>query len=487
MKRISYNDYQKLIESVHDIVFKTNVDGKWVFLNKSWTRVLGYSTEESIGTPFSNYLHPDDQEREGKLFLRLINGEKTHCRHEVRYVHQSGAVVWMNVHAILRTDDAGRVLGTTGTLRDITDDKKNRKMVQLLSENCNDLICVHDTDGRYQYVSPSITAITGYSPNDLLGKDPYDFIHPDDVRLIKTNHQSVIADTGADQTYIIYRFKILNNSYRWFETSTKSVVNEKNEIFGIVTSSRIIDSRKNAEEQIILSLQKERELSQIKSRFVNFVSHEFRTPLASIYSSMELMGMYLERDQLHAGTFKKHIDNVILEIDRLSALVSEVLAVGKIESNAFTCKKEPICLVELLESTIRSVQQIQTDGRVATFHTMGTQVEVLADAMIIRHAVSNLVSNAFKYSPNRPAPVVTLIFQPDHFIINVKDAGIGIPKEDQQNIFNGFFRASNVFDIQGTGLGLFISNYLVNLHGGKLEFTSDIDSGSEFTATFPCS
>ncbi|MCJ8209710.1 PAS domain S-box protein [Mucilaginibacter sp. RS28] len=477
---LSYDTCRNLIDNIDEIIFQTDTEGKWLFLNKRWTSILGYEVKDSIGQPFLKYVYQPDIKHHYQLHRSGAHSKINYNGFEIRYVAKNGELVWMKVHAINQQDERGNIIGITGTLRDITAYKKTQELVELVSNNICDLVCLHDRYTNFQYVSPSITSIAGYLPAELLNKNPYSYFHPEDIEKYHEHQQQITNNPELREHYVTYRFRAKSGQYRWFETNTKPIWNEAQELSGYVTTSRLINLRKEAEDQAILTLQRERELNQKKSRFVNFVSHEFRTPLASISSSIELMEMYVDRNGTDHKALKRHLRNVMSEVDRISLLIEEVLIVGKIESDGFDCKREPVSIEDMVASVIEVIEKVQVDNRKAELKINGPPTLTMADPMLLRHAVSNLVSNAFKYSYDKPPPIVEINFEQKEAVIKVIDSGIGIPLRDQKNIFKPFFRSENARSINGTGLGMFITKYFIDLQGGKLTFKSS-DKGSEFT------
>lgn len=480
----SHFGYKNLVDSINDIVFQTDTEGNWSFLNNSWTRVMEFDIDEVVGKPFFNYLHPDDVVKNFMLFKPLIEGEKSYCSHEIRYVKKSGKAIWVKVFAILLKDEFGNVLGTSGTLQDITNDKKNRDMIELLSNNVTDLVCLHEIDATYIYVSPSAAAITGYSADELVGKNPYDFFHPEDIQIMKRAHENAMLNKDGEPNYVTLRFKHKNGFYTWLEKSTKSIRDEDGSFIGLVTSTRPIDIRKKAEEQILMSLQKEKELNQMKSNFVGLASHQIRTPLSSIRSSAEILAVKALRSSESKEIIAKYTNNICSEVDRLSILIDEVLTVSKIESHSFECKKKEVNINQLIMKVVTENEKNQPDASKISVKMPRKKEIVLADPLLLEHALGNLISNALKYSVGKPSPKVELIFNDTgKYEIRIRDFGLGIPFESQHKIFEAFHRAENVSNIKGTGLGMFIAKYLIELHGGQINFESKPNEGTLFVVT----
>jgi len=480
----SYFGYKNLVDSINDIVFQTDTEGNWTFLNNSWARIMEFDVNDVIGKPFFNYLHPDDVVKNFMLFKPLIDGEKDYCSHEIRYIKKSGKAIWVKVFAILLKDESGNLLGTSGTLQDITSDRQNRGMIELLSNNITDLVCLHEIDGTYIYVSPSSVSITGYTSEELVGRSLYEFLHPDDIAIMKKAHENAMLQRDAEPNYVTLRFRRKNGNYTWLEKSAKSIRDEDGSFIGLVTSTRPIDIRKKAEEQILMSLKQEKELNQMKSNFVGLASHQIRTPLSSIRSSAELLAMKAVKNSENKEIITKYSNNICSEVDRLSALIDEVLTVSKIESHSFECKKREVNINHLLRKVVTEIENGQEDTRKVVLKLSRKKEIVMADPLFIEHALGNLISNALKYSAGKKPPVIELSFiSASKYEIKIRDFGLGIPYESQNKIFEAFHRAENVAGIKGTGLGMFIAKYLIELHGGFISFESKPNEGTIFIIT----
>lgn len=474
----SESQYHEVINLISDIIFKTNQDWQWTFLNNSWTKILGYSNEESLGKPFYDFMHPEDAAQKGQLFDALIREKKPTSKHLARFITKTGEIKWIKASVTFITDITGYVIGATGTLRDITRQKENAHIYELLSNNVKDLICIHDLEGTLLYISPSIKQIAGYEPQDLLGKKLSDYYHPDDLKLVDKEQ---LPFAGTTSSYISYRFRNAYNEYIWLETNSKVFFDDYDITHRIITSSREINERKRAEEILMTSLQKEKELNDLKSLFVNVASHEFRTPLSTIRSSTEIIQLIDKEQNPH---ITKHVNIIGSQIDRITSLMNEILIVGKIESNNLSCNKKRVNVIELVKSSFEGQNALQKDGRTIDFIVSGNPIIAEIDPLHLNLILDNLLSNAFKYSRLRPNPILHLSFYQDYFEITVQDFGIGIPTEVNNKIFNSFYRASNVGRIEGTGLGLVIAKNLVKLNGGKLHFESKENEGSTFILHF---
>lgn len=376
----------------------------------------------------------------------------------------------------------------TGYTLSRQDDQLNSEKYKNLVDGINDVVFQTDINGNWNFLSQSWKRIMDYEIIESIGKPFVDFVHPDDVQDNLNFFSPLIAGL---KDHCSHETRYVNKSGRivWIKVFAILVKDEMGNITGASGTLRDVsedkenrEMRKKAEEQILKSLQNERELNRLKSNFVSLASHEFRTPLAIIRSSVELTEIYSSKKEHLIPYVLKHTKNMLSEIDRLNDLIDEVLTVSKIESQIFTCKKEILDLVTLMEGLIYNLEKIQPDGQMAIFKTRGHCRTVMADPLLLRHAITNLVSNAFKYSAGQQQPVIELIFNDNDYQIKVTDFGIGIPPESHDKIFQAFHRAENVKGIKGTGLGMFITKNFVELHGGLISFVSRAGK-TEFTIT----
>jgi len=248
-----------------------------------------------------------------------------------------------------------------------------------------------------------------------------------------------------------------------------------------------ITVQKKVQEEMEKALQKEKELNELKSRFVSMTSHEFRTPLTTIKQNMDLINYRLESTlPEHAGAFSKYINRVESEIKRVTDLVNDILMLGKIDAGKVIMKMEEVDFVDYTKAIANKLSDSRGDGRKMELSVVGVPRTVTIDPSLFDHILNNLISNAFKYSEGAANPKIDLHFNELNTMqIRVKDYGIGIPKKDQKGLFESFYRATNVKNIQGSGLGLSIVREFTLMHGGDIKFKSEKDQGTEFILDIP--
>lgn len=236
-----------------------------------------------------------------------------------------------------------------------------------------------------------------------------------------------------------------------------------------------------SKEELGRSLSKEKELNELKSRFVSLASHEFRTPLSTILSSTYLLQKYTtSEEQLKR---QKHIERIISSVNTLTDILNDFLSVGKIEEGKISVKKSAFNLRTLVSRIIDEVKSIKRTGQNIAYTHSGAE-EIFLDASLLKHIVLNLVSNAMKFSPENSQIEIRSAIQGNEMELSVTDQGIGISKADQEHLFERFYRGSNAGNIQGTGLGLHIVAKYAEMMNGNIVCHSEADEGTKMIVRF---
>lgn len=242
-------------------------------------------------------------------------------------------------------------------------------------------------------------------------------------------------------------------------------------------------TRKIAENQARESLKRERELSELKSRFVSMASHEFRTPLAGIMTSVSLLQKYTEPG--FEEKRDKHFKRIKSLIRNLTGILNDFLSIDKLEQGGVKVSPQKFEIKKFIETTVSIISETHHNEReiIQQFHF--EEMSVFLDKEFLRNILTNLLTNALKYSDTQALIKVELSESAEQVILKVIDEGYGIPEADQKHLFERFFRANNVDTIQGTGLGLNIVKRYVSLMRGSISFSSQLNKGTIFTVTLP--
>ena len=238
-----------------------------------------------------------------------------------------------------------------------------------------------------------------------------------------------------------------------------------------------------SKKEVDMALEKERELNNLKSRFISTASHEFRTPLATIMSSVSLTGKYAE--SMDKNNMFKHIDRVKNSVNHLTDILNDFLSLDKLEEGAVMANPEYLGLNELIATITEEIKSIAKAGQRISFAGLVGNDQIFIDKRILKNIMFNLISNAIKYSNENTNIDIKLSKDANTLTIEIKDQGIGIPLEDQAHIFERFYRANNSGNMQGTGLGLNIVKKYVEILKGDIQFKSVPEKGTKFTLKFP--
>ena len=462
-------------------------------ISNNWTKILGYENDMILNAYdlFFNNSHPDDSNKISIEINNYIIGKSKNYSGVARVLHKKGHYVTVKYFGVIKKDEDGKpskIIGSYIDISELTEKERQLKISEekfrFIADNTNDVICQHTIDGSYTYISNSMKEILGYKPDKMLNKIAFDFVHPNDFKLIIDAKEQFIKD--SKHKILTYRFRKKDNTYIWLETTLRNILNEENIVVGIQTSSRDVSERIKAEEEIKTALKRERELNEMKSRFVAMASHQFRTPLTVIYSNAELIDLKTNHlDKKIVNSVENTTSRIKKEVDRMTELMNNILIFGKYESKKIKKEIKKINLNIYIKTVIdtyfnkaleKGKIQIKIKGKKQVFHT---------DETLLTHILTNLISNAFKYSAGKPNPLISISYLENEIEIEVTDFGIGIPEDEIQYLFTSFFRASNTSTIIGSGLGLTIVKQFTVFLNGKIELKSKENFGTTIKLNFP--
>ncbi|MBP7810003.1 MAG: PAS domain-containing sensor histidine kinase [Bacteroidia bacterium] len=238
----------------------------------------------------------------------------------------------------------------------------------------------------------------------------------------------------------------------------------------------------NSKEQLSIALETEKELNDMKSRFVTMASHEFRTPLSTILSSISLVSKYNEGNS--DEKIQKHVQRIKSAVTNMTLILNDFLSAEKLEEGKVFVRKEDVDVKLLATEILSEINGILKTGQKVNYTHNGLDI-AMVDKQMARNILLNLISNAIKFSPENKTIQLETSITPKEIKIIVADQGVGIPKEEQEHLFERFFRAKNVTNIQGTGLGLNIVGKYLEAMKGEINFISELNVGTTFTITIP--
>jgi PAS domain S-box-containing protein len=398
----------------------------------------------------------------------------------------------MEAHSTIKFDENHELLEVSGTLINIderkqeeTAKKESENKLSRITENISDIITEFDEQVNVLYISKSIQQLTGVEPKDVVGINVLKDVHPDDFDLVQ---EKVLKPLLAGAKMVVEQFRIhkKDGGYVWIESIMQPLISSSGGRTFIATI-RDISARHDAEQEMQRALQTERDLNVLKSRFITMTSHEFRTPLSSIQSSIELLEMYAEDlGERFMRPFEKHFQKVTSQVSRINSLLNNIDTLGKIEGMEMPFNPINQNLVEFVKNLISEKVSEDFPNRTVNLKILGEPTIVNVDPLLIDNMLCNILKNAFLYC-EKETPDCTIQFNKNDFVISVEDKGLGIPEDEMSHLFQSFFRARNIvnLNIPGNGLGVVIAKRIADIHNGTIIVESDVNVGTKGTMTLP--
>jgi PAS domain S-box-containing protein len=369
------------------------------------------------------------------------------------------------------------------------------RICEMLFTTAAEGLVVVDPVGAILMHNPRLNAMFGYAAGELVGQR-VEVLLPDAVRERHVEHRAAYHQRPVQRSMGIgmdLRGRRKDGSVFPVEISLNHFkLDGQPYVMGLVTDITLrhaaetelqranqeleerVEQRtaqlREAERSVREALEKERELHSLKSRFVAMASHEFRTPLSTIMSSVDLIARYTQAAA--DDRVDKHVARIRGKVREMTAMLNEFLSLERIEQGEVLCRPVEIDVVHLCIELIEELRALTKSGQVIDFDHDGADRNVTLDRQMLSNVITNLVTNAVKYSPEGRRISLRTVIDGGHLLVTVADQGIGIPQEDQQHLFDRFFRGRNATTIQGTGLGLNLVQRYLQLMQGSITFTS---------------
>ncbi|MBD2043259.1 ATP-binding protein [Microcoleus sp. FACHB-672] len=360
--------------------------------------------------------------------------------------------------------------------------RESEARYRAIVEDQTELICRFALDGTVTFVNDAYCRYFGVTQEDLRNKSLVPLIPDIERNPFKypfiSREQKVVLPSGEVRTQHWTGRAIFDSLGRFIEYQAVGID---------------ITERKRAEEETLKALAKEKELGELKNRLISMVSHEFRTPLTTVLSSADLLEYYLQQEPFENSDKKllEYIQRIQVAAVNMTELLEDVLFIGRTDAGKLPFNPLPLNLTQFCSQLVAEIQLCVTSNHKIHFVEIHpnilttSDVPACMDEKLLRQILSNLLSNALKYSAEGGEVRLELICQECEAIFQIKDQGIGIPDEDITHLFESFHRAKNVGNIAGTGLGLAIVKRCVDLHEGEISVASKVGVGTTFTVTLP--
>lgn len=337
--------------------------------------------------------------------------------------------------------------------------------------------------GRVASWNTGAKRIKGYQAEEIIGHHFSYFHSKEDVESGRPGQELQVAVAAGRLEVEGWRVR-KDGSRFWANVVITALWDQRGQLHGFSNVTRDITERKRAEEDIRKALVKERELGQLKSTFISRASHEFRTPLTTILTFSELLEQYSHKWPEQRR--REYLQRIQAAVKHMTGLLNDVLLINKAEAGKLAFNPAPLNLKAFCHTLIEELQLSDSGQHSINLIIQNSFPEQLPmDEKLLRQIFTNLLSNAIKYSSAGGDIQFELFFQHGEVVFQVKDQGIGIPPEDQQNLFESFYRAKNASNIPGTGLGLSIVKKCVETHNGRIKVDSEVRIGTTVSVTLP--
>lgn len=523
--RNSESKYRRLTENAQDLIYRYEFypNRGFTFVSNSATEIIGYTPEEFYQDPDLAIKLILDEDK--KILEDILNGDADEIRKPIilRWKKKSGEVIFIEQRNVPIYDNNGNLIAIEGIARDITKlivyENELMKFKDAVEQSTISIV-ITDINGNIEYVNKYFEKITGYTFNEVINQNPKILnsgyhskeFYQDLWNTIKNGNtwQGILRNKKKNGEYyfeenIINPIKDKNGNIINFlgiksditkRLKMEEELNEYREKLEELVKTRTLEletineelvrkyqTEKELEQKLQESLAKEKELNEMKNKFVASVSHEFRTPLSAILSSVQIIKKY--GDKLDEEKLENHYSKIEFATNHIVNLLDDILLISRADREILKNNPQRFILSEIIDLTIQLQKSNLKRGQVINLKLNYPQNEIFIDNKLLQHIIGNLLSNALKYSDENSIIDLDIEEKNENLSITVKDKGIGIAEEDLPYIFEPFYRTENSKNIKGTGLGLNIVKRCVELMNGTIKVESKINEGTIFNVIIP--
>jgi PAS domain S-box-containing protein len=486
------SDLDSLITSITNLVLEVDKNGKFInlwindesklFLPKN--QLLGNTIEETMGKQFSDVVFSMMEKSfyEPAFFeYPTPNNDQEWWKATISPIYHENL---FSGNFVISVKDVSEIKRQRNIIAETTKNLYEQQIIyKLLVENMTDIVAHHNINGDCIFISPSVTNVLGYAPEELLGQKLFEIIYPEDMPKIQDAMQNLF-NPDYDSPFIEYRVINKKGETCWIEAFA-TPINIGDVSF--ISSGKVVNKRKKIEEDLMIAKQKAEESDQLKSAFLANMSHEIRTPLNAIIGFSSLI-----EENLHNCEIIAQYANIIINAgDSLNTLINDIIDLSKIQANQLNISKSDCKIGPFILSVFEIIKALNKKGLFINYIIGDGLSESIVelDKTRVQQIILNLVNNSLKFTDTGSIQIGCGINPKvdNELLFWVKDTGIGISQDKKEAIFNRFVRLENQNTKvnNGAGLGLSIVKGLIELMGGNVWVESVLDSGSTFYFTIP--
>lgn len=493
--RREHQRYEALFNQSNDGVFLLTPQGQHLQVNERAAELLGYTVDELLQLTYPAIVAPDEQSQTERVMQRLMQGERFPI-YERTFVHRNGAPLPVEVNVDVIRDENEQPRYILSIIRDIRERKaleqalhSREQQYRLLVENVKDVIFQTDLEGRWLFLNRAWEEMTGYPRTESLGLPFLHFVHPDDRTANEAEFQALLNNPEQDYFWHHMRYLRRDETYCDVEAYVRLIRDENEQPIGSTgilrdISERLLTEQTRAENQRLeFEFQQQRQLHELKTRMMERVDHEFRTPLSVITTTAHILRKYFDR--LEDEHRNKYFDQVYFQVRKMEQLLEGINFVVRGREHRLNFAPHHFDLVSVCRSTCQTMAADQYENYKIHFDSSSPEVIIHADSDLLRSVLVNLLSNAMKYSLTGGEIWVAVRRDGQAVELSVKDRGIGIPEEDGDHVFEALYRGNNFGERPGLGLGLTQVKAAVDLHQGEVSFVSNPEGGTTFVVRIP--
>ncbi len=478
--RESEKKYRTILENIEDVYYRTDIKGNLLFTSESGKKLFGYNYETENINIMRDLYRDENQKRD---FLKELFDRGSVRNFAIRLTGRDGSEIIGETNSHIIYDESGKPAGVEGIVRDITERvkageelRKSEAKFRSYVENAYDIVYSLDLKGNFNYISPNWSEYFSYKADDIIGKSPLDYIHPDDILKCQAFFRNVIK-SREKQGGIEYRARDRYGKWRWYITNASPIKDENGSPVSFIGISHDITERR---ELVTRLEEKTKELGS----FVYTVSHDLKAPLVSLEGFSSLLSK--EYGDKLEGQGRHYLERIKYNVVHMERLILDLLDLSRI--GRIAGERSAVDIEDVIDE-IRQEFQLKLRERNVRLSLHGPLPKPYGDRERIKQVFENLISNAIKFMGDRDdccieVGAVNGSGEDNFFCFYVRDNGIGIDKKYFGNIFQIFHRLKDV-ETEGTGVGLTIVKKIIEHHGGRIWIDSAVGRGSTFYFTLP--